>query len=80
MWDRIPFQKGGDILITNPKLDSLLFGMAISNGIVAPLSSTKWVSSAKEGDAFMKEYFGLFLRFLCFVYETNIQVNANYLS
>ena len=47
-WEKIPCQQGEDSLIISPKLDSLSFGIAISNDIMAPLPASKRFSSMKE--------------------------------
>lgn len=76
MQGEIPFQQGEDSMIVSPKLDSLFFGMVISNGIVAPLLSTKLVFLHEGGlGRFLKEEFecslkedlGFFFKFLCFI-------------
>ena len=42
-WEKNAFQQGEDRLIPSPKLDWISFGVVISNGIMAPLPSTKGV-------------------------------------
>ena len=68
-------------MTTSPKLDMLSFGMVISDGIATPLSFTKKFCLQEGGHGcFLEGRLGFFLRFLCFIIETNIQVNETYLS
>ena len=46
-WEKIPCQQGEDSLIRSSKLDSLSFGIAIFDGTMAPLLSTKRFAFAR---------------------------------
>ena len=74
-WGKIPCQQGEDSPMRSPKLNSLAFGITISDGITCMLPSTKEVSIHKGGLEFFskedlecspKEDLGLFFKFLCF--------------
>ena len=88
-WKNFPFQEGEDSQIASPKLDSLPFGMAISDEIVALLPSTKRLTSVKEDlRCFPKEDLGSFFKYFVFyickliymIYYHTLTSNKNYLQ